>query len=122
MIYLEFHGSAEGQMDMKKDSYMMSMAEYEARIKEVRRDKGVSAALMVLGVMAVLVVLIFASLTGNLMSHLVWAVLVPGLSVIVGGAALLVHSRWKERELERWKTWEMETQAKMRAASGHDLE
>ena len=107
---------------MKKDPYMMSMAEYEARIKEVRRDRGASIGLMVIGVMAVLVVLIFASLTGNLMSYLVWAVLVPALPVIAGGAALLVHSRREERELERWKTWEIETQAKTRAASGHDFE
>lgn len=121
MIYLEFHGSAEGEIDMKKDPYMMSMAEYEARIKEVRRDRGVSIALIVLGLMAVLVVLVFASLTGTLMSYLFWAVLVLALPVIAGGAGL-VHSRREERELERWKTWEIETQAKTTAASGHDFE
>jgi len=113
MIYPESHGRAEDAPSMKRDPYMMSTPEYDTRIKRVRRRKDDSIVLIGLGIIAVLVSAMI-TLIGSLLYVCFLGILLMGLALVVGGVALLVSMRTEERRLERWRTWEVETQARMR--------
>lgn len=106
---------------MKVDPYMMSMPEYEMRIKEVRKRKEVSEALIGLGLILISFWAIVVFL-GGFTVCLVWGTLILGLPLLIGGATLAASLRGEERELEQWKAWELRTQANMKESSRHDFD
>ena len=106
---------------MKVDPYMMSMPEYEMRVKEVRKRKDVSEALIGFGLILISFWAIIIFL-GGFTVCLVWGALILGVPLLIGGAALAASLRGEERALEQWKAWELRTQAKMREAGEHDFE
>lgn len=105
---------------MKVDPYMMSMPQYEMRIKEVRKRKEVSTGLIGLGLILISFWAIVIFL-GGFTVCLVWGTLILGLPLLIGGAALAASLRREERALNQWKSWELRTQAKMRDSGRQDF-
>jgi hypothetical protein len=122
MIYAERHGSLEGQVGMKKDPYMMSIAKYEARVKEMKEEKVFSFVAMTLGSLIALFFIIILVLSGGSMHLGGWLMIVIGIALASGGTVSHRRLRKERKELEEWRSWESETQAALGETGGRGIE
>ncbi|MCJ2557233.1 MAG: hypothetical protein LN415_09055 [Candidatus Thermoplasmatota archaeon] len=122
MIYAEGHGSLEGQVGMKKDPYMMSIARYEARVKEMKKEEDIYYVAVPLGALIALLFIIILVLSGGIMHPGGWLMIVIGIALASGGAVGYRLLRKERKELEEWRSWESETQEALGETSKRDFE
>ncbi|MCJ2562577.1 MAG: hypothetical protein LN417_00625 [Candidatus Thermoplasmatota archaeon] len=107
---------------MKKDPYMMSIAKYEARVKEMKKEEDFSFVAMTLGSLVALLFIIILVLSGGSMHPGGWLMIVIGIALASGGAVGYRLLRKERKGLEEWRSWESETQAALGETSKRDFE
>lgn len=122
MIYAEGHGSLEGQVGMKKDPYMMSIAKYEARVREMKKEKDICKVAMTLGALVTLPFIVILGFSGGSLHPGGWLMIVIGIALASGGAVGYRLLRKERKELEEWRSWESETQEALGETSKRDFE